>query len=221
MTSCGASNTEICRVNVSGSFFLSIEFQQTGYLVYKTYGAAFGTTRVGSTVPLTLAEFLPDVRRLGQNVVVGATNWEAQLEANKAAYFDEFAARTAFASAYPAGMTSAQYVDALNTNAGGALSVTERNQLVADLTAGTKTRAQALRAVVEDSDFNAAQFNRAFVLMEYFGYLRRNPNDSPDASFDGYNFWLLKLNQFGGNYVSAEMVKAFITSAEYQQRFGQ
>jgi len=57
------------------------------------------------------------------------------------------------------------------------------------------------------------------VLMQYFGYLRRNPNDAPDADFSGYNFWLAKLNQFNGNYIQAEMVKAFITSGEYRQRF--
>ena len=65
------------------------------------------------------------------------------------------------------------------------------------------------------------EFNRAFVLMQYFGYLRRNPNDPPDADFSGYNFWLNKLNQFDGNFVSAEMVKAFIVSSEYRQRFSQ
>ena len=66
------------------------------------------------------------------------------------------------------------------------------------------------------------EFNRAFVLMEYFGYLQRNPNDPPEPTLDfqGYNFWLNKLNQFNGNFVNAEMVKAFITSSEYKQRFG-
>ena len=78
-----------------------------------------------------------------------------------------------------------------------------------------RCRAAVLARVVEDSDFKTAELNRAFVLMEYFGYLRRNP----DA--DGYNFWLGKLNEFNGNYVAAEMVKAFISSAEYRQRFGQ
>ena len=67
----------------------------------------------------------------------------------------------------------------------------------------------------------AAQFNRAFVLMEYFGYLRRVPNDAPDSDFSGYKFWLDKLNGVGGNYVNAVMVKAFIASLEYIQRFGQ
>ncbi|HXI24449.1 MAG TPA: hypothetical protein VNG71_11350, partial [Pyrinomonadaceae bacterium] len=67
-----------------------------------------------------------------------------------------------------------------------------------------------------------AEFNRAFVLMQYFGYLRRNPDDAPEANrdFSGFNFWLNKLNQFGGNFVQAEMVKAFLSSTEYRQRFG-
>jgi len=58
--------------------------------------------------------------------------------------------------------------------------------------------------------------------MQYFGYLRRNPFDPPEPSlnFDGYNFWLNKLNQFNGNYINAEMVKALLVSGEYRQRFG-
>jgi hypothetical protein len=58
-------------------------------------------------------------------------------------------------------------------------------------------------------------------MMEYFGYLRRDPNTAPDSDMSGYDFWLTKLNQFGGNYVDAEMVRAFIVSLEYRQRFGQ
>ncbi len=65
------------------------------------------------------------------------------------------------------------------------------------------------------------EFNNAFVLMQYFGYLRRDPNAAPDADYTGYDFWLTKLNQFNGNFVNAEMVKAFIDSSEYKQRFGQ
>jgi hypothetical protein len=92
--------------------------------------------------------------------------------------------------------------------------------LVNELTALTKTRAQVLRAVAEDPNLNSADFNRAFVLMQYFGYLRRNPNDAPDSDYTGFDFWLGKLNQFNGNYINAEMVKAFIVSGEYRQRFG-
>jgi len=75
--------------------------------------------------------------------------------------------------------------------------------------------------VAENAEFQRRQFNKAFVLMQYFGYLRRNPNDPPDTDYGGYNFWLVKLDQFNGNFVQAEMVKAFITSSEYRQRFGQ
>ena len=92
--------------------------------------------------------------------------------------------------------------------------------MVSDLATGMKTRAQVLRAVAEDPDLVNTELNRAFVLMQYFGYLRRNPNDAPDTNFDGYNFWLNKLNQFIGNFVGAEMVKAFIDSSEYRRRFG-
>ncbi|PYS56671.1 MAG: hypothetical protein DMF76_24315 [Acidobacteria bacterium] len=81
-------------------------------------------------------------------------------------------------------------------------------------------RARALRDIAENSLLNQQEFNRAFVLMQFIGYLRRNPNDSPDSDYTGYDFWLTKLNQFNGNYNQAEMVKAFITSSEYRQRFG-
>src|SRR5438105_2127284 len=75
----------------------------------------------------------------------------------------------------------------------------------------------------EVSSLSAAELNRAVVLMQYFGYLRRKPNDPSEATSDytGYEFWLGKLNQFNGNFVSAEMVKAFITASEYKQRFSQ
>ena len=84
------------------------------------------------------------------------------------------------------------------------------------------SRARALRRVAENSTLAQQEFNRAFVLMQYFGYLGRNPNDLPEPTlgFQGYNFWLNKLNQFNGNFLQAEMVKAFISSTEYRQRFG-
>lgn len=112
------------------------------------------------------------------------------------------------------------FVDRMNQNTGGVLSQSERDQLVNDLISGAKTRAQILRVVAEDPDLAGTELNKAFVLMQYFGYLRRNPNDVPDANFDGYHFWLNKLNKFNGNFVNAEMVKAFLLSAEYRLRYG-
>ena len=130
-------------------------------------------------------------------------------------------ARPTFVAAYPLTMTAAQFVDALSANTGGSISQAERDAFVADLSSGAKTRAQVLRGIAEDDDFVQKEFTRAFVLMQYFGYLRRMPNELPDTTFDGYNFWLTKLNHFNGNFVDAEMVRSFIVSGEYRHRFGQ
>jgi uncharacterized delta-60 repeat protein len=223
--SCGSDTNcrAVKRVNVSAAFFLSIEFQNTGYLVYRLYKASFNT---GERLPFRT--FLSDAQEIGQGVVVGSDGWEQKLETNKQAFLDEFVARPAFTTQYPQSLTPAQFVDALNAftgdplnpAAGGSLTQAERDQLVADLTSGAKSRAQVLRAVAENAEFQRRQTNKAFVYMQYVGYLRRGPSDAPDVDFTGYNFWLSKLNQFNGNFVQAEMVKAFITSTEYRQRFG-
>jgi hypothetical protein len=91
-------------------------------------------------------------------------------------------------------------------------SISERNKLVSELNNGA-TRAGVLRQIAENDRFVSAKRNSTFVMMQYFGYLRRNPDES------GYQFWLNKLNQFGGNFEQAEMVKAFLVSGEYRNRF--
>jgi hypothetical protein len=220
---------EIRRINVSAAFFLSIEFQQTGYLVerlYKVaYGDAVGISTLGGThqlaVPIVrLNEFLADTQAMGKGVVIGAPGADQLLESNKQAVIADFVQRSRFTNAFPGSMTPAQFVDKLNLNSGGALSQSERDQLVAVLTSTPNNRAQVVRAVAEDSTLFAAETNRAFVLAQFFGYLRRNPNDTPDSDYTGYDFWLGKLIQFNGNFVNAEMVKSFIVSGEYQGRFG-
>lgn len=234
-TNCGAADLLVCRINVSGAFFLSIEFQQTGYLVEKIYKAAYGdatgTSTTGGThtlrVPIVrLDQFLPDTQRIGQGVIVNQGNWEQQLNDNKNAFTEEFVQRPAFLSSFPLTMTAAQFVDTLNTNARDQndvkpLSSAERDDLVNRLTNGTLTRAQVLRLVAEDADLTNSEKSRAFVLMQYFGYLRRNPSDPQDTDYTGYEFWLNKLNAANGDYVAAEMVKAFLASTEYNQRFAQ
>lgn len=219
---------EIRRINVSAAFFLSIEFQQTGYLVYKTNQAAFNSGEF-----LKLREFLSDTQEIGRGVVIGQPGADALLEANKARFFNDFVQRPAFMAAFPTTMTAFEFVNKLNANtfdpnnpgSGGALTTGERDAIVFQLSfapTAAGARAQALRSVAENALFNTRQSNKAFVLMQYFGYLRRNPNDPPELNLDfgGYNFWLGKLNQFNGNFVNAEMVKAFIVSGEYQGRFG-
>jgi hypothetical protein len=220
--SCGANVQcrEVKRINVSAAFFLSIEFQETGYFVYRFYKAALPPTPSRLAGLPRYRELLTDAQEVGRGVVVLQSGWEQQLEQNKNRYADNFVTRAEFTSLYPTSMTPAEYVDALNTQAGGVLSQAERDGLVAGLTSGVETRATVLRKIVEDDDFNHQEFNRAFVLMQYIGYLRRSPDEFPDTNLDGYNFWLNKLNAFNGNFIEAEMVKAFITSGEYRSRFG-
>jgi CSLREA domain-containing protein len=334
---CGtdAQCREVKRINVSAAFFLSIEFQRTGVLAYLTHKAAFGPAAQGSEagVPILYRTFERDSQALQRGYAFGAPGAEAQLEANKRAFFDEFVTRPAFKSQFD-GLSNADYVSALLGNAGltptignlhvsrltaaqvvpatsspgsgliilkrspdgasndvsislsldnlsspvtavhlhgpatattnapalvtlpsgeftdfqavltpqqmgylvnGQLYVDVHTQnnpdgeiraqiaptlfrgdvLRAGLDQGILTRARVLRIVAESVEFGRAEFRRAFVLMEYFGYLRRDP----DA--DGYAFWLGKLNEFEGDYIRAEMVKAFISSTEYRKRFGQ
>ena len=229
IASCG-SNTqcvEIKRINVSAAFFLSIEFQETGYFAYRAYKSAFGdatSQNVVGTVPvIRFKEFLADAHRIGEGVQVGIGNWQQQLDDNKNAYALEFVQRSRFTLAYPLTMTADEFVSKLDQNTGGALSVLERSQLRAMLGATPEDptkRAAVVQAVADDPELRAAELNRAFVLMQYFGYLRRNPDDPQDVDYGGWKFWLDKLNQFNGNFAQAEMVKAFITSIEYRQRFG-
>jgi hypothetical protein len=237
IASCGTDQAciDVKRINVSGSFFLSIEFQQTGYLVERMYKVAYGdsngTSTFGGSHPLPVPQvrfrdFLSDTQEIGLGVVVLQPGWEQQLENNKQAFALEFVQRPNFTATLPTTLTPNQFVDTLNANAGNVLSADERQSVInlfngAADTSNQTARAQALRQVAEDSDLFNSETNRAFVLMQYFGYLRRNPNDPNDTDYTGYDFWLTKLNQFHGNYIDAEMVKAFIASGEYRTRFGQ
>ncbi|MGZ8842882.1 MAG: TIGR03118 family protein [Pyrinomonadaceae bacterium] len=378
--SCGgnAQCREVKRIDTSAAFFLSIEFQKTGLLSILANKAAFGASASGSPGPVLYGTFEKDTQQLQKDLVFGTPTFDAQLEANKTAYFDDFVNRPEFVFAY-SGLTNAAYVDALLTNAGitpaqvrlfvvnvangqevpptvptlsgggarpasfgtarfqfnaaqttmtmsatinnidvenaqtadtndnlaaahihagaavapgvngpvvwgffgapfndnnpndsvntpfssgvggtfiGKWDAPEgnattlaaqlsnlregrayinfhtvqfgggeirgnfpaadafRNSLVAGLNSLTLTRAQVLRAVAESEEFALNEANRNFVLMEYFAYLRRDPDTA------GFNFWLNKLNLFNGNFRDAEMVKAFLSSAEYRQRFG-
>jgi hypothetical protein len=212
ITSCGADPAciEVKRIHVSAAFFLSIEFQQTGYLVYRAHEAAFD---LGPT--LDSNRFSSDTQMIGAGVVVNQPGWEALLETNTQTFFSNFVQRPEFIAIYPISMPITEFVDRLNANAGGSLSPAERDALINS----GRSRAEMVRAVAEDADFHRLEFNRAFVYMQYVGYLRRNPNAAPDTDFSGYDFWLGKLNAHNGDYVAAEMVKSFITSGEFRQRF--
>ena len=221
------------RVNTSGAFFLSIEFQQTGYLVERMYKSAFGDAAQTSTIggshsisaPIVrFSQFIPDLKQIGQGVVVLQPGWETVLENNKVSFSQTFVQRSAFTSAYPTSMTPTAFVDTLFGKAGIALSDPDHAKAINEFGSATDTsnitfRGRAVRDVAENATLQQNEFNRAFVLMQYFGYLRRDPNGGQDTDYTGYDFWLTKLNQFNGSFINAEMVKAFIESSEYRGRF--
>jgi CSLREA domain-containing protein len=233
---CGADQS--CRgakrTDTSAAFFISIEFQQTGYLVERIYKASYGDATGASTFPsahqlsvpiVRLTEFLTDTQEIGRGVVVGQGSWQQQLEDNKNTFTSKFVHRSRFTTAFATSMTPAQFVDKLFLNAGVTPADSDRTAAVNEFGTATTTtdvaaRSRALRDVAQNAILNQQESNRAFVLMQFFGYLRRNPNDAPDGDYTGYDFWLTKLNQFNGDYNAAEMVKAFILSGEYRQRFG-
>ena len=217
---------EIQRINTSGAFFLSIEFQNTGYFVERIYKAGFGDISPPTVpVPIRFTNFMRDTQTVETGIIVGVGNWQAQLDANKRAFALAFVQRPGFLSRYPAVTSATAFVDGLNTNAGMVLSDSDRSALISELSpnpADPSLRADVLFKVAENATLQQREFNRAFVLMQFFGYLRRNPDAAPEANlnFAGYNFWLNKLNQFNGDFIGAEMIKAFLSSSEYRSRFG-
>src|SRR5439155_6910038 len=167
----------------------SIEFQQTGYLVYRTYQAAYGDMP-DTPVPIKLGEFKPDTAEIGNGVVVNKTGWEAVLEKNKQTFVAEFVQRPSFASAYPTTMTPTEFVAKLFLNAGVTPSANDRTAAINEFGSSSTSpdlaaRSRALRRVAENSALARQEFNQAFVLMQYFGYLRRDANTGPDTGFTG------------------------------------
>jgi uncharacterized repeat protein (TIGR01451 family) len=218
---------ETFRVDTSAAFFLSIEFQNTGYFVERIYKTAFGDINPPSIpVPVRFTNFIRDSQSVRGNVIVGQGAWQTQLDNNKSAFALAFVQRTAFLNAYPAFTSATAFVNSLNTNVGNVLTDSQRSALISELSPNPSDpalRASVLRKVADNAVFQQQETNRAFVLMQYIGYLRRNPDAAPEAglNFNGYNFWLNKLNSFAGDFKAAEMVKAFLNSAEYRHRFGQ
>ena len=205
--SCGGDAACIERrtINVSAAYFLSIEFQETGGLVDGLYRASFDRRP-------QYAEFGPDTAVVAQNVVVGDGDWAGRLAANKQAFIAAWMQRSAFRAAYD-GLANSTYVDTLLSHTHGFNG--DRDALVGELNSGSLSRAAVLRSVVENEGFVSAKRNQAFVMMQYFGYLRRDPDEN------GYQFWLNKLSEFNGDFERAEMVKAFLVSGEYRNRFRQ
>ncbi len=182
------------RVLVSKSFFEAQEFNIKGYLVVRLYKASLGR--------------LPTYREIvsGMRSVTGAT--EAEVVAKRDAFIAAWPSRGDFAAKYPASLTPAAYVDALLATAG--VTVSNRDALVAGLTNGTETRTSVLRKIIESPEVNAKEYDPAYVAMQYYGYLRREPEP------EGYNAWLTYLRAHPGDYKT--MVWGFVYSSEYRNR---
>ncbi|HEY6122767.1 MAG TPA: DUF4214 domain-containing protein, partial [Pyrinomonadaceae bacterium] len=200
ISSCGTDTLCIDsrRVGVSAAYFIELEFQETGGFVYRFYKASFG-------VRPTYAQFMPD----RSSVVAGAN-----LDAGKAAFAEQWVQRSEFLQKYPPYLTGTQFIDALlqTIQQGSGVNLNSQRTALIDEYNAHGSRARVLQMVAENADFKAAEYNNAFVLMQYFGYLRRDPDDG------GYAFWLNILNNGQPNNFRG-MVCAFLTSAEYQTRF--
>ena len=238
ITVCGSNAACIDnkRTNVSQAFFLSIEFQETGYLVFRFYKETFTNSVARPRGMPRYREFLRDTQEIGRGIVVGVGDWAAQLETNKQDFAQHWVQKPEFIVPFPLSMTAAQFVDKLFLHAETTPTTAERNAAIAAFGAGgVAGRAAALRSVADSGSVYNRQFNAAFVLMQYIGYLHRNPNDAPEPglNYAGFDFWLNKMNQFSlpgedvrnepvarARVQRAEMVRAFILSTEYRGRFG-
>jgi hypothetical protein len=204
---CGADQNCVNqkRLDVSAAFFMSEEFQQSGDYIYRLY-------RAGLSRQVTYTEFTDD----HQKVIGGA-----DLDSQRTRFVEELVQRPEFTAKYESSVLPATFVDALLQ---GMLSDTQvdlssqRAALIATYASASDTnhsRSAVLQAVADSTAYKTAVHNPSFVLMEYFGYLRR------DIDPEGFAFWVNVLNAekgpTAGNYRG--MVCSFITSIEYQQRF--
>ncbi len=194
INNCSGDTTQCDRIHVSQLFFQSAEFQQRGYFVYRFYPVAFGRKP-------DYSEFVPDLASVSGFLDAN------QLEAAKVAFINGFMARPAFANTYNP-LTNQQYVDMLLNTAGVTLS--SRQAMIDGLNNSSLTRAQVLRQIVESTEVSTKYNHQAYAVMEYFGYLRRQPD-----SF--YLQWIAVLDATND---PRGMVTGFVTSQEYRNRFG-
>jgi glucose/arabinose dehydrogenase len=194
INNCPQGNTTCDRLAVSSGIFLSPEFRDRGYFVYKFYAASLGRFP-------RYDEFMLDRAR------VSGFQSAAELEQSKLDFIADFMNRQEFHSIYDSQTTARAFVETLLSRAG--VTLANKETLIGQLQAGQKTRAQVLREIVEGAEVDARFFNEATIVMHYFGYLRRDP----DAL---YQHWVDVLQQTG-NFRA--ITNGFVNSAEYRFRF--
>ena len=195
INNCSPGETSCDRIHVSEAFFKSPEFQERGYFAYRFYSVAHGRKP-------DFGEFMPDLQRVSGFLT------PAELEAAKTAFINDFMTRNAFRTRYDS-LSNQAYVDALLATAG--VSLSNRHTLIDALNSGGLSRAQVLRQIVESNEVYQKFYNQAFVVMQYFGYLRRDPDIL-------YLNWIAILDANPSD--SRHMIAGFVNSIEYRQRFG-
>ena len=202
----GTTHTDCDRVQVSSGFYRSQEFLGRGFFIYRAYDAALGRLPHYN-------EFMPELGRIGQ------AQTETELEHNKDAYLDDMMQRAEFTDRYRGQMDSAHaedFVSHLEQTAGVHLS--NHAQLVADMRTGARSARETLRAFLESQEVVEHFINRGFVTMQYFGYLRRDPEP------EGWNAWVNVITNGAPGVERGDfrpLIFGFVHSQEYRSRFGQ
>ena len=160
-------------------------------------------------------EFLTDVKSIGRGVLVSSPDEQPKLEANLNEFARQWVKGPSFKARYQ-NLTEERYVDDLAANSGIALESAERAAFISKLSNFTMTRAQLLLALVNNRNFIKKEENRSLVLLHYFGYLHRNPDDPPDKNLDGFNFWLKEIETSGD---LGRLLNAFMASGENKTRW--
>jgi hypothetical protein len=184
-------------VNVLG------QYRSWSQAVYRFYIASYGQ------MP-RYAEFLTDVEAIGRGVIASSPDEQPKLEANLIEFARRWVERPRFEKHYQ-GVTNERFVDELARNAQVAPGPPERAAFIDKLNNGAITRAQVLLAVVNKQEFIAKEEQRSLVLLHYFGYLHRNPDDAPDNNLDGFNFWLREAEVSGD---PERLARGFMASGE-------
>jgi hypothetical protein len=201
LNNCPQGNLTCDRIEVSSDFFRSPEFRERGYFPFRFYLVSLGRKP-------NFSEFMPDLARVSGFLT------EAEKEQARQDFIREFMGRAEFTSIYN-GLSNNAYVQRLFDTA-GVTQVTvggsvQTVQTMQQAMAQGKSRAQVLREIVESPEVDARFYTQAFVVMQYFGYLRRDPDALYQQLID-------EMNMNPQNY--RQMVNIFVNSQEYRARFG-
>jgi hypothetical protein len=184
---------------------LIVRYQRWTQALYRLHLATFGE------MP-RYARFMNDVKAIGHGVVAGVEEQEQQFQNNFRHFAEEWTRGAEFLKLYDR-MEAEQYVDRIGQNAGIKFNSLERDEMIKGLANGPETRATVLLKIVSDPRFVEKENSRAIVLLHYFAYLKRNPDDPPDHNLDGFNFW---VSDFERNHDIGKLASAFKASGEYK-----